>query len=249
MCDSRTYNVDDIQCLVTVEKQLFGTNERLSIYILYHDDASYQVARRFAGTNEVYHLVHLPSTKYFESIVFKSNVFALLSLQSEYTGFITYSFPSKRADLDIPAGLLANPGYDLYAIMYRRRGDGSISTIRDAMGGCTHGPGFYRLFEDLMLALGIHGALDAPIFYSNHWVARTWIVQGYARLVDAAIVLIESDERFSHLASESANYAGGVDEETLSKFSGRAYYTRHPFIMERMICAYVYQKKYSVCYL
>lgn len=244
-CKSGDYSLKDIQCHVNLDYPYLGKNPLVTVYVIHHDDASYEHARELANKSNVFHPIHIPSTRYFESVIFTPDVFSLLDLQSKYMGFITYKYKTESHNVNADQIIKDNPGYDLYALIPQ----GDRMTLREEPW---HPPPFKDVMELLFSRLGMEvgDVMGATVFYRNYWVARTPIVQDYARFMTRAINIIESDPVVSKAFLNNAHYdAGQLQPEFLVKLTGKPYYTMHPFILERLICAYCSHRGFRIMYV
>ncbi len=242
-CNSASFSLEDIQCEVKMDRVYLGTNKLATVYVVHHDDASYEKARELAKKSNVYHPIHIPTTRYFESVIFTPAVFALLQLESEYTGFITYKYKTESHNVDIVRIIGENPGYDLYALVPH-----SMKLVDEPW----HPPPFQKNMKLLFSRLGmdVDDVMQAPVFYRNYWVARTPIVKAYATFMTKAIKIIESDPVIKKAFLGNAHYGGGqLKPEFLEQLTGMPYYTMHPFILERLICAYTRHRRLRVFYV
>lgn len=241
-CDSQNYTLENIQCQVRTDRQVLGTNPWLTIILVHHDESSYATAKDISRDKDIYLLVHIPTTKYFESIIYTKNVFQLIPLKSEYTGVITYSFQRKKGNMDIEQAMRKNPGHDVYALF------GWHTKIKHHLEN-EHGVDFHNMVDIIMKKLGMSDWREAPAFFCNFWIAKTPIFIEYAKFANKVISMIENDEGLSKWMNKDSYYQGALlGTELLQKMSNN-YYTRHSFFMERLVCVWLHHHNYNVFYL
>lgn len=209
---------------------------------MHHDENSYNIAKTLSQDNDIFVLVHIPTTRYFESIIFTKNVFHLFPLQSEYTGVITYSFQRKKGRFDLEDAMRSNPGHDMYALL------GWNTKVKQHLVN-EHGVDFHNMVEILMVKLGMPNWREAPAFFCNFWIAKTPIFVEYAKFADHVINMIENDESLTKWMSKDSQYKGALLGTTVLRNMSNNYYTRHSFFMERLVCIWMHHHKHNVFYL
>lgn len=116
-------------------------------------------------------------------------------------------------------------------------------------------PSARATLQAVLDAIGYHFNTAGKIIhtvYSNHFIARTGIVDEYVRLVlDPAMEVMENDKNIKRLCMMDSKYTSlaGAPPESLKRAWGVGYWPMHPFICERLFSIYLNNKSYNVKYL
>jgi hypothetical protein len=226
------YILSDNECALV---RSFAHNERLSLYITFHDENSYDQVKQLS-TIDIFRLIKIPNTRYDESIIFYHLIQSLFLHKSDFTGVLLYSFIRKGLCKNYINILETNPGYDVYSFAY-----GHFDGILQEMSNSSHGEMGRKLLELLSKRMGVSKEiLDdiKTVMYASCWFARTHMFNGYCKFAATAIDLLESDQELIVLANANANYNRGYSEEKLQKIYKKPYQTMHAFIMERLPTIY-----------
>lgn len=241
-CESETFQMKDIQCFVKQDRNSFR-NSFVTINLIYHDNASYTNARAIAGQKDYYNLIHIPTTKYFESIIFYDQVFQITPKDTDYIGFITYKFNKfvVQDDTQLMRAMHQHPDFDIYILFPSDR-----YAKEEITSGHSHDA--WMAFESLTKRLGLQDAANAAVFWRNYWIGKRDIVKEFSLLVTRAILLVETDEALGKQFMGNSMYPGALlkDQDRLLKITNRPWYTYHPFLFERLICAFVHHHKLRV---
>ena len=220
------------------------------IYILYHNQESYNMASRFlkfkwAKLRKIY------STKYFESIVFlylDKNRDEWIN--KKFVGFLTYNSYKKTILFDIEYLVNEYSNYDV--ISFNNYYNSPLLIQAESVH-----PSFINIWEQLLLLLNYDLndilSLKIPLFFNNYWMAKPLWLSKYIDFYKNIIYIMENNNNIKYLLYNNSNYTGKLLEypTILIKMCGRPYYTFHPFILERLPCfffwvhkAKIYQTKY-----
>lgn len=219
-------------------------NLNILIYLIYHDDRSYEVIEKYKDLPYV-KLYFNETTKYFESRIFRY----LLENKNEwigkdYVGILTYSFERKiRTNLEILFTRLTETiitnNSDLI-IFYNT----NIPNV--SVGSIVH-PKQNEIFNHVLPKFDYNLPINyrnIPAFFCNYFVTKTKWMEKY---VEFAIKFMEylddsSDIYLQNLLNSNSCYIGKVKKEKLLEITGFPYYTHHPFIMERLPCIFFWNQ-------
>jgi hypothetical protein len=215
------------------------------IYLLY----SYENISNFIHPN-IIPLQLKPSSIYFESNGF--NLIDINSIPQNATriGFITPSF-FKKVNVSHIKDVYSlfnfiNNSNELIIKFFAFYFSNSDETFNYS---CTsaHGPNFLIIWNWLLDQMGYSKYIDCNIksFYSNLWVSYTNITIEYIIFARKAMNILDNckDEYIYNLLHSNSNYPGKLNKKQLNKICNKPYYTFHPFIMERLICLFIFIKQ------
>jgi len=219
----------------------------IRIYVLCHDEESYQQAMCYERCYEWMRVVRIPSTKWMES-----QVFAML-LQPEfradwgrddiqYVGLLKYNFQEKCPFYDFPTLCQAESrDWDVWTFVNGHEDDYRIpnpSMITYA-GIChTLFPVIWFLLFQNEIPLEHLFSNQIPAFYSNCWIAKKSLLEPLLSFVNQAVYRMETLEPLRTLLHYNANYLQRLPAERLQEIMSFPYYTYHCFILERIPCLF-----------
>ena len=208
------------------------------IYIIYHNDASYELIKQYEKYPYV-KLIHIETTKFFESIIFRylanhKNEW----ISKKYVGLLTYAFGRKiNMTLDtLYTNLvkLLNNDYDLITLF---QGGGKYY---DKPLTYNFHPNNQKIFDYVLPKVGFKTPIRYDLvhgFYCNYWITKSVWMEKY---IDFALTVMDilsdaKDIYLQKLVNGSARYrAGNLTQAQLIKMFNLPHYPNHPFIMERL---------------
>jgi hypothetical protein len=208
------------------------------VYIVYHDDESMQLAKRFEGLPWA-KLHRIDSSKLYESRFF-------LDLKErehewkdkDFVGMITYSAPLKMRVFDIPKLAAKHFTCDVITLSNYH----NMPLVLHA--NYSH-PKFHRIWSRLLGTMGFSPkdflSHDIPCFFNNYWIAKPAWMKRYLAFFDAALDRMERDEELKPLMFSDSGYKGTLPESKLVEIAGVKHYTYHPFVLERLPCFFFWQ--------
>lgn len=203
----------------------------LLIYIIYHDDVSYEHIKKYNDYHYV-KLIRIVTTKYFESIIFRYlNENKDEWINRKYIGILTYSFEKK---LSITLDDIYKTIKDIYY-----KWDFHLITLFNSsrMSRSFHG----NIKKILDYTLSLFGCIlpipyyKIPFFCCNYWITTPYWMQLYIAFTLKFIDKLEKIPYLKILANSDARYKNGkLEPQQLMKLIGYPYYTHHSFVLERL---------------
>lgn len=215
------------------EHRQYMNKLNILIYLIYHNDESYKKIEKYQNYEYVI-LVHIETTKYFESVIFEK----LLQRKSEwiskdYVGILTYSSERKLSmSLDEiyqkTMYILNNYKYDLITFKY---------------GGKKHGDSYYQgiqqIFNYTLPSFGFSLPIDynnIPVFYCNYWIVTPEWMDKYITFALSYINKLEdvTDSHLQLLINSNSGHKSHLSSADLQRLIKFPYYPYHSIIMERL---------------
>lgn len=206
------------------------------IYVLSYSEATEAAARAKFSGQPWYH-IQIPTTDYFENLVFIDLVPTLSVNHSwatrDYVGFVSHKGFDKFswANLSESAGpvmsSIQNGTCKADVIAWhaeaKRLPYGGLSSLSQAS--------FPIVWDSSVKALDSRLVLPFRTFFSNYWLARPGLVLQYSSWLRLAVLRLVKDPHFFHPVS----YRDVTPE---MKQAGMDFYPLAPFLLERMPGAY-----------
>lgn len=245
----------DITCERSNEKEETinqdSYNNLLVMYMVCHDDTSYQKGLDYAKKYNWIIPILIPNTKYMESIIFHLLKDRYHEWKDKtHIGILKYSFEEKSPfynfrylcenmkDIDIMT--FVNGHEDNYNIP-------NPTMINYASICHTLFPViWYLLLKHFQIPVDKMFDVSIPAFYSNFWIARRHCFEEYLQFFHQALTIMDTNEEVSFLMHHNANYLQRLPSETLTKIMNVPYYTYHCFICERLPCFFFWAKGYKI---
>jgi len=210
----------------------FSDGTTSTVYILYHDDASEQVASFFKQYDWA-HFHKLVDSKYLESSMLdtlkeKEDEWG----KSDYVGFIVYNILKKQEFQNI----------DLAQVIVDSQNADVISFYKlldpDMIDNTTfYHPQFRNIWTKLLTKIGYseeEAQTDIPFYPCNCWIAKVDFMKNYIAFANHAKTILENDSELISLCQMDSDYHGKLSKERLMEIFGKTWYTYHPFIFERL---------------
>ena len=215
----------------------FNKKLDIIIYILYHDDESYLIAKKLEKYSWA-KLIKIESNYLFENIIFKYlNEHQDEWFNKAFVGILTYNAINKIKIYDI--NNLAQLYYNFDIISFNNYYYTSL--INQAT---VHHPEFkniwIKIFNKLNIPENISTSSNIPCFFNNYWMAKPDFMSKYINFFNTILNIINNDNQIKELIDLDSKYNGTLSQEKLIKIFGKPYYTYHPFIFERLICLYTF---------
>ena len=212
----------------------------LILYIVYHDEASKQIAAKYEKYSWA-KLLYIESTKYLESDAYR----VLKTREDEwkdkqFVGVIKYSFEEKTTFFDFEH-LCKEQEADVFTFVgpeSHSPDTQGVSMIRTARRCHQYFPTIWS--HILITRMGLNEtdvfSEEIPAFYSNFWIAKTQLFKEYLRIYGIVQEIMEKDELIRPILYQNASYFQHIDTDRLTQIMGVPYYPYHPFVMERLPC-------------
>lgn len=222
---------------------------KVVVYVLAYDEESTQAARAKFGDCDWARVVQLPddpaTNKYMEGAAFLSVL------------------PARRAewqDADF-VGTLSWKAHQKIGIP--RQFDTVCDEVRDAdvvallpstehmlMQAVRCHPRFLEVWVPLLQKMG-YAAQDAvsikiPSMYCNYWLASPAWMDRYLAFYARAVHLLETDEGLQEALWDSACYNTALPTDRVRAVYGKPYVPYHPFVSERLVCAFCHLEQAAV---
>ena len=221
------------------------SNNLVSIYLIHNNEES--VPSYYDLYNYCKGLELEPQTIYYEGEVFRilnTNTIP----KSIYVGFITPSFLRKAGFIDIEEYIndykLFFDGFAFYKYMDYE----NVSLIDQAV--IYHGPVFRELWIWWIKELGFTesdaSSSKIKLFFSNMWVLKYDYFIEYVEFAKNAINVLENaPKNIKLLLNSKCHHTTTIPIDKI-KQRGIDYFTYHPFLVERLICFFVYIKRLNI---
>jgi len=223
-------------------------NPNILLYCVYHDDVSKKALDEYAHLSFI-RPIKIPNTPYMESTVFT----LLHALKHEWehkshVGILKYSFLEKTPVMPNFCGLVKeNPHADVFTFVNGHEPPNNLSMIQYAtLCHPMFSPIWYVLLKQLAYPPNAMYDNTIPAFYSNYWIAKTRLFEGYLNFIRDAMSLMNKNEELKQLLYNDAKYLPRLSKDTLKRVMDRPYYTYHCFICERLPCFYFHTNKANI---
>ena len=209
-------------------------NNDILIYIIYHDDTSYEKIAKYKNYEYV-RLIYIKTTKYFESVIFKYlNDNKYEWYKKKYVGIITYSFEYKLC-------MTMDMIYDKIIHLFDNYNCDLITLLnKDVLEYSFHGR-LKEIFNYTLPLVGYSEYIDytkIQMFCSNYWVTSSYWMEKYIDFALKYINLIDNDEYIQPILDSDAGYkhsnGANLCSERLMNLIGMPDYPHHAFVMERL---------------
>lgn len=216
------------------------TKVKLLIYILAYSDETYRLASIEYGIFNWAKVIRIPSSILFENVIFDSILEERKEewMHLEYVGFLSWKASSK---IRIHSNMKTHIGKIVKDVRYDVIGlydpFPNKSFIEQA---CRCHPKFYHIWEPLMTSLGYKSAYNFKeirnVFLANYWIAKPEWLQKYLAFFKKLKMMMSTLESIQMDLWEDSKYPckSKALQSHLYSFSGKPYYTYHPFIFERV---------------
>jgi hypothetical protein len=108
---------------------------------------------------------------------------------------------------------------------------------------------FSKAFKILCGEIGLDYT-DKPLntvqVLQNHFVASREVWESYLPYLELAIDCLDEHPDLQPIIYQNSGYKGGIKGERLNQIFERPYYTYHPFILERLMTAFIYKHRKSI---
>jgi hypothetical protein len=225
------------------------------IYIVSHDEASFEIARNYSATRSWARPLIIHNTKFFESALFHD----YLPHQyddwqgMDYVGMMSYTVAigSQRLgsdyhadDIDTLLPTAFQQGYDVVPF-YRSNGFVLAHAVH------YHGKAFVKAWNNLLYHMGfpepVVRQLDPILaFYRNAFVCRPAYMVELVALMSDAMNRVIFDPDLHALFAINSGYPGA--REVAEKVFRKPYYELHPFVFERLVVFFVHALEARVCH-
>ena len=236
-------------CRVRMMEEKQVKEERLGIYVLYHDDYSHLQALLNYLRNFPSFLYHRLSDSHVLENSFYLNDIKTLEIDSyDWIGTITYRANEKFPDTSLyrlQKLLCCCPDFDV-AVFFNPF---PTESFKDQMVRCH--PGIDKIFVAILQAMGEDTApLDSTtmtVFYANLWVARKEIALAYSEWINKIWEMIETTPSIKTMLQQPSTYPHWNRKAgLLQHIFNLPYMPQYPFVFERLPCYFFYTRNYSV---
>lgn len=212
------------------------------IYILYYDQSSYQEALKQYGVKSWAKLFYIPTTEYLENY-FYFNVDTTEWKDYDFIGTLSWKAHTKTfIPIDFtPSLLLAkNNNIEFIFLKYNTKYDFMFERISKRHYY------FNVIWRLLLTSLGYTEdhifSDDIREFCCNYWIASPSIMKEYKKFLEKVKNAMESNEDVKKYLKLNSNYENLPPTTYVAK-TGKRFYMYHPFILERMPCFFVFDRK------
>lgn len=232
------------------EKNIKDTS-LLLLYMVCHDEASYQIAKKYALQYSWIKPLMIPNTKWMESIAFYLLKDKAFEWQDKtHIGIIKYSFEEKCPFYDFPYLCEHLKHTDVMTFVNGHEDNYHIPnpTMINYASLChTLFPIiWYLLLKEFQIPVDKMFDVSIPAFYSNFWIAKKHCFEAYLQFFQQALTIMENQQELKYLLHHNANYLERLPSEKLYEIMNVPYYTYHCFICERLPCFFFWAKSYSI---
>lgn len=222
---------------------------RFRLYLLVHDDDSLSMAKMWSSCASWVSILKIPSTKYFESIVYLQSLPALRHewKSSHLIGLCTYRSVQYLSleKLKVYVELAYHGKYDVIPLI-----NSGERLIDQAVYG--HTTSFLQVWEAFLMRLGylkekIHESNNVEVFFRNTFIITPTALNSLINFIQRCMFLCETDSNLKAILETNANYRESIfRKDTSYKIFKKPYYEWHPFIFERLPSFYFHIHNFSV---
>lgn len=224
-------------------------NIKFLLYIISHDDASYQVALKWSRCKPWTRVVRISSTVYFESIIYKEYLPAHAAEWEalDFVGIATYR-SLKFASLEKIKSYLELAYYKPYDVMPLYASGEYL--VDQAVQG--HTERFIHVWDALLQNMGftvqeIRKHDHVEVFLRNSLIIRPRQLRGLITFMTTAMNAVVNNSTLRDLFATNANYRESVYRKSVAqRIFHTDYYQWHPFIFERLPAFYLSVQNASV---
>lgn len=222
---------------------------RLVVYVLAYDEASTQAARAKFADCAWARVVTLPSdpvaNKYMEGAAFLSVLPARREewQDADFVGTLSWKAHEK---IGIPAN------FERVCAEVRHADVAALlpSTEHMLMQAVRCHPRFLEVWVPLLQKMGYAPkdivSIKIPSLYCNYWLASPAWMHKFLAFYARAVHLMETDEELQDALWDSACYNTELPPDRLLKIYGKPFVPYHPFVNERLVCAFCHLEQAAV---
>jgi hypothetical protein len=239
----------DYECAASVSKMDLIPNIKFIMYIISHDSKSFDVASQWSKCKPWARVVQIPTSPFFESIVYKESILTLKHEweSMDFVGIATYRSLkfSPLEKLKLYLELAYHKPYD--AVPLYTTGE---NMMQQAVGG--HGAEFSKVWFSLLQSLGynkedIANANSVEVFLRNAMIIRPVLLEKLAYFMTNAMDSVVQNATLSALFERNANYREAKYRKKVAQRVFKTdYYQWHPFIFERLPVYFLHQQHAAV---
>ena len=224
---------------------------KLIVYIVCHNDESRDIAYKEYGQYDWAKVIIIPTTKYRENIMYTKILLDLYDewKDADYVGTLSYKARTKTT---IPENLqdFINKAKQNNAdlIYFYNYSECKLDIHTQAVRA--HGDVFRQIWKMTLNEMGFD---DKTIFdkniiklYSNYWIATSKLLFDYCSFIEKVSYIFENNTKLKTLLDIDPGYA--KPSQFYIESTGKSFLEFHGFIIERLICFYVFYYKYSITY-
>lgn len=222
-----------------VNKTLINKNNYI-IYILYFDEYTRQEAIKTFGDKPWAKLVFNPTTKYLENYFI---INTLMDRENEwknfgYVGILSWKSPQKIIipdNFNIHIQNALKNKIDFIYFKYNTNYDYLFERL-DSRHGL-----FSQIWKETLKDKYDESEIfsnDLREFMCNYWITTPNVIRKYIPFLKDVISILDRNP----MVERNANYENRPSEN-YKNCTGKNFYMYHPFILERMICFFVYVNK------
>lgn len=235
----------------------------MSIYIIYHDNASSVKANELCTLWQKENVAVYPILVSKNSILFENQIFDELKKRKDewqhkdYVGITSYSMMDKlknfsKQEIQLKwgkiLGHLKSEDIDvasIYNVNFKKK-EHPISLIESTV--FQHGLNFIKAWENILFAMNYNKAdiydKDVKGFLCNWWVAKPTRMQEYIDFFDKVNSHVNKSKLAKQLVMENSFYESGhLSKTDLIEQFNIPHYPLYPFILERLPCFFFHHKK------
>lgn len=222
---------------------------RVVVYVLAYDEESTREAHARFGGYDWARVVTLPddpvANKYMEGAAFLSVLPARRAewQDADFVGTLSWKAHQK----------ICIPGHFDKLCAEMRHADVLAllpSTEHMLMQAVRCHPRFLEVWVPLLEKMGYAAkdvvSIKIPSLYCNYWLAKPAWMDKFLSFYARAVHLLETDEELQEPVCDSACYTTALPPERVMKIYGKAQVTYHPFINERLVCAFCHLEQAAV---
>lgn len=207
------------------------------IYILCFDDTSENKAHQMATTYDWARVMRIPSTKYFENVVFFETLHNVHDdwKDMDFVGTLSYSCEKKGVLLQRVDECIRSLQPEQIDVVAFLGGEYPMLPHSEYIH-----PGFGKVWTKMWSALHVTPHISNNIqkgFYCNYWMAKpTWLVR-FMRFQCRVKTVLEEDKDIQPFVCADSGYMRYKQDINMSNIWSifqQPFYTFHPFLLERV---------------
>ena len=223
--------------LVCAKEYPFHQQIVFHLYIIVHDEKTEETVKRWSKCCGWVTVLRIPSTKYFESIVYFTGLpqHRKQWKDFDYVGVCTYRVLEAITieKLKILLELTHYADYDVVPLI-----NGGERLLSQGIRG--HTDEFKKMWTIFLTSLqftsrDIEKSENVEVFYRNSFIIKPEALQDLSRIMRRGILTIERNQTLSNLIATDSHYREAIFRKGVSfKVFEKPFYSWHPFLLERL---------------
>jgi len=222
---------------------------KFRLYVISHDDKSYDIAQQWTQCKPWATVVRIPTSLFFESIVYKEILPQLTSEWEglDFVGIATYRSlkfsPMEKMKAYLELGF--HKPYDVVPLY-----TAGEHMMQQAVDG--HSNQFMHVWDNLLQAMGytqpqIRSADHAEVFFRNSILIRPAWLKKLSHFMISAMDVVQNNATVRAEFATDAKYKEAIYRKAVAQRVFQTdYYQWHPFIFERLPVFYLHHHNASV---